>query len=481
MHEEPDKELLRQYSEESCEAAFAAIVDRYSNLVYSAALRQSGSPEMARDISQNVFVDLARKAHPLSRGSGGSDSLAGWLYRSAHLEALDALRLERRRKCRERNLMDVPVDDSCAPPDWERLRPVLDEAMSALKDKDREALLLRFFKNREFHAIGEALGTTDDAAQKRVARSLEKLRAGLVRRGISTSAAALGALLSANAIEPFPAAARAALSSLPVAAAGIHSIHTGTFLNTLSIMTMSKVKLILGAGLAAGLAGYFIAERQSALELRRQNEFLTAQVARLKSANDDISGQSKLAGALQPLPDNQLRELARLRAEVSKLRGQIGGLQEEIKRTEAAKGPVDPKEREAAQFTQRRKDMTETAMVLSAGTRQYLLEHGNALPQSWSQVRIYFPAGTNFSNGVGWDEFEIVNVGIARYDTPDNIQFRERAPRRNPNDGLWERVYGMADGQIKSMSFANQEDFDAWEQQHSISYPVASSAPGATQ
>src|SRR6266487_1250469 len=156
MQEPSDTQLLRDYAEHGHEAAFREIVSRHADVVYASALRQAGSSDLARDIAQSVFTDLARKAQTLAGTLTGEASLLGWLYRSTRFAALNQLRDDRRRQARERQAMQQLGPTSEIAPEWERVQPVLDEAMAELSDEDREALLLRFFKNRDFREIGRA-------------------------------------------------------------------------------------------------------------------------------------------------------------------------------------------------------------------------------------------------------------------------------------------------------------------------------------
>jgi DNA-directed RNA polymerase specialized sigma24 family protein len=139
MSRASDAQLLREYVEEGNEPAFRQIVVRQTDAVYSAALRQVVSPDLARDVAQNVFTDLAHKAPSLSRTLDARASLLGWLYRSTRFAALNQLRDDHRRQGRERLAMQHfdPAPDPA--PEWERIGPVLDEAMSQLGDEDREA------------------------------------------------------------------------------------------------------------------------------------------------------------------------------------------------------------------------------------------------------------------------------------------------------------------------------------------------------
>ena len=169
--------------------------------MYSAALRQVDSPDIAAEVAQSVFIGLARDARSLSPKLAGNASLAGWLCRGARNISLNLRRDEFRRNSRERQAMenlDSPPDTT---PDWERLRPVLDAAMAELSEPDYDALVLRFFKNQDLRSVGLALCVSDDAAQKRVSRALDKLRDLLSQRGITTSAAALSLVLAANAVQ----------------------------------------------------------------------------------------------------------------------------------------------------------------------------------------------------------------------------------------------------------------------------------------
>lgn len=165
MHDPSDAQLLRAYAERGTEAAFAEIVSRHTDLVYSAALRQVNSPDHARDVTQSVFTDLARKARELSWKLTPEASLVGWLYRGTRFAARDLNRTEIRRTQRERQAMEQVHPAPESTPDWEQLRPALDDAMAELDDTDRDAVLLRYFKNHDLRTIGAALGISDDAAQ----------------------------------------------------------------------------------------------------------------------------------------------------------------------------------------------------------------------------------------------------------------------------------------------------------------------------
>jgi RNA polymerase sigma factor (sigma-70 family) len=281
-----DSELLRQFAQTNSEAAFAELVKRYVNLVYSAALRQvNGDEHLAKDVAQTVFIDLARKANSLSR----RETLAGWLYTSAHFAAAKIVRGENRRRDREEKFMREPANESSAgvspaqsAQDWEKLRPTLDYAMHELKETDREAILLRYFENRPFVEVGAKLGLNENAARMRVERALEKLRDIFTKRGITT-ATALASVISANAIQIAPANLAATLTTASIATAG-----TGTF-TLLKIMTTTKLKLGISALVVAGATTAFIIQHQAQEKLRVENESLAQQVAQLKTENESLS------------------------------------------------------------------------------------------------------------------------------------------------------------------------------------------------
>jgi RNA polymerase sigma factor (sigma-70 family) len=177
-----DGALLRQYSQSGSEEAFGELVRKHLDLVYSTALRTlAGDEHLARDVSQTVFIDLARKAASLCR----RPELAGWLYTSTCFAAANAVRSERRRQAREQAAELMTESASAAEnADWDRIRQVLDSSMLELKETDREALLLRFFQRRSLAEMAQKLGLNENAARMRVERALERLRGLLHRRGI---------------------------------------------------------------------------------------------------------------------------------------------------------------------------------------------------------------------------------------------------------------------------------------------------------
>jgi RNA polymerase sigma factor (sigma-70 family) len=206
-----DKDLLRQYACDHAQDAFAELVRRHIDLVYGSAFRRlGGDAHLASDVTQSVFTDLARKAETLSE----RDGLAGWLYTAAKHASAQVVRAEERRRKREEvacSMEEINRDDT-----WTKLRPVVDEAMDQLSESDRLALLLRFFENLPLASVGAQLALSEDAARKRVDRALDRLRAILIRSGISSTSAAIGTVLIANATMAAPASLTTEMSALTV-------------------------------------------------------------------------------------------------------------------------------------------------------------------------------------------------------------------------------------------------------------------------
>jgi RNA polymerase sigma factor (sigma-70 family) len=262
-----DNELVRAYATEKSEQAFATLVERHIGLVYSAALRQVGDPQLAEEVTQTVFMILASKAHSLSSRT----ILSGWLYRTTHFVSTATRRREARRRSREQEAHVQSTIDA-ADVAWERLSPVLDEAMAHLREADRNAIVLRYFQNKSLQEVGLALGVEERAAQKRVARSVERLRAFFARRGIATTSAIIEESVSANSSPTAPtglASSVAAVAMSKVAAGSAPVLMS----SALKLMAWQKIRIgvfaaavILTTGLGFVAADLWESSRSSEIE-----------------------------------------------------------------------------------------------------------------------------------------------------------------------------------------------------------------------
>jgi len=339
MQPESDAQLLRAYAERGAEAAFTELVHRHTNLVYSAAWRQVDSAEAAAEIAQSVFIGLARGAQSLVPRLAADASLAGWLCRSARNLSLNHRRDEFRRQTRERQAMEQIISIPDAAPDWNHLRRVLDDVMAELDEPDYDALVLRYFQQQDFRAVGVALGVSDDTAQKRVARALEKLRDQLSRRGISTPAAALSIVISANAVQTAPAGLAATISTAALLTGT--AVHTSTVIAAIKTIAMTTLQKTLVTVTVAALAGAGIYEARQAAQLREQNQTPQQSQAPLAEQNRQLQRErdnatNRLAGLNEELAKNEKNN-----SELLKLRGQIGVLQTQLANESAAKAKIE--------------------------------------------------------------------------------------------------------------------------------------------
>jgi RNA polymerase sigma factor (sigma-70 family) len=244
-----DDKLLMRYTQNGYEDAFGQLVARHLSLVYSTCLRETGSPSQAEDAAQVVFLLLARKAKSLHAGP----RLAGWLYRAARFVAKDVRKQEARRRLREETVMqEVTHRQEPFSPEWERIEPLLSDALSALKPQDRECVLLHFIEGYSLAETGATLGLSEDAARMRVSRAIEKMRRYLTAHGAVVTGAVLTGFLVSEAVRPVPANAaniitQGALQALSIGPnAKVLLLSKGVY----QTMKMTKVKF---AALAAGL------------------------------------------------------------------------------------------------------------------------------------------------------------------------------------------------------------------------------------
>jgi RNA polymerase sigma factor (sigma-70 family) len=244
-----DMELVQEYARHSSEEAFATLVSRHVNLVYSVALRQLRDAHLAEEVTQAAFIILARKAGSL----GPKTIVSAWLCRTAQYAAARALRTQRRRQCREQEVymqssLNQPEPDSSP---WPDIAPLLDIAMAQLGKKDHSAIVLRYFEGKDLKQVGAALGVTENTAKTRVSRAVEKLRKFFVRRGITLSAAVIAGAISANSVQAAPVALAKSVTAIAIAKGAAASGSTLTlFKGALKIMAWTKAKTAIVVGVA---------------------------------------------------------------------------------------------------------------------------------------------------------------------------------------------------------------------------------------
>ncbi len=329
-----DAELLLRYARENSEPAFAELVRRHLGLVYHAALRQvGGDAHLAQDVAQTVFTDLARKAAALAR----RPVLVGWLYTSTHYSATQVVRSERRRRTREQaaHTMTEILTDPAPTADWERLRPVIDDALHALNARDREAVLLRYFEGRPFADIGARISASEDAARVRVDRALEKMRIELARRGVTSTTAALGLVLAGQTAAAAPVGLAATVTGAALASAA-----GGGLVSVLTFMSMNKLTIGLAAVLVAtGTTGLVVQARTNA-ELRAELRELQAestQIAALQAGNAQLARRHAEVEAMRA--DDEM--LLQLSDEAAALRTRMQAAERRVAQASASRAAPD--------------------------------------------------------------------------------------------------------------------------------------------
>jgi RNA polymerase sigma factor (sigma-70 family) len=382
-----DSELLREYVATGAEAAFALLVERHIGLVYSAALRIVVDQHLAEDVAQTTFAALGRQAreamtHPV---------LPAWLHRTASNHAAKLVRGEMRRRAREQEAHAMDPHTTETEADWKQIAPLLDSAVNQLPERDREVIVMRFFGAKSAREIGEALRVSEEAAQKRVTRALERLRGIFAREGVTLSAAALAALFVSNATAAVPQGLALSVTTGALAGSSAAAV-AGFSTSTVNLILMSKLKfsavgaLVIAAALVAPMI------------LRKQQK---------ASAPEPTVAMAKTA----PAP--------------------------------AAAPPMNPEEeraRFAAEVAQNVAMMKQVGLQLRLSMRDNPSGNINA-----EQVLEAVGAGASGRKPV---ELLVPSVGELRQimsRTPETIIARTVEPIRTP-EGKWLRVYTLADG-----------------------------------
>lgn len=318
-------ELLRDYVRNRSEEAFAALVERHLNLVYSAALRQVRSPQLAEEVAQSAFAELARQAHRLAPDS----IVSAWLYQVTRRKAIDVVRGEARRQLREQVAHELTAMNAI-PVEWTRIEPLLDEAMQALDEGERTAIVLRYFENKSVRELSECLGTSEAAAQKRVSRAVERLRVFFAKRGVSVGASGLVVAISANAVQAAPIGLGATISM----SAGVAGTTIANTTNAIVMTTLQKVLVTVTIAAAIGVGVY--GTRQASV-LREQNQLI--QKERASSAGEMEQMQRERDAATNRLASlsEELSKVKGNNADLLKLRGEVTRMRAEAQTSPAAR------------------------------------------------------------------------------------------------------------------------------------------------
>ena len=314
-----DMALLRDYAQRRSETAFATLVSRHINLVYSIANRQVHDSQLAEEIAQNVFVLLAQKANILDPQT----ILSGWLCRTTRYVSADALKTRRRRQQREQESQMEAILNEPGSGSWEQIAPLLDEALERLGEKEQDAIALRFFEGKDLREVGAAMGIGEDAARMRVNRGIEKLREIFAKQGVVLSATTLAGTLAGQSVQAAPAGL----------AATVASVISGTTLTAATAIAVTKTvamttlhKTLIGAGCAIALGIGVYQAHQTSLA-RAEARLLEQKQAPLEETIQQLQQQltdatNRLAGLAETLALSRRNEgeLLSLRGEVSRLR-----------------------------------------------------------------------------------------------------------------------------------------------------------------
>jgi prepilin-type processing-associated H-X9-DG protein len=359
--------------------------------------------------------------------------------------------------------------------DWTHVEPLLDEAMHALDETDRAAVLLRYFENKSLREVGATLGTSDDAAQKRVNRAVERLREFFTKRGVTTAASGLAVVISANAVHAAPAGLAVTISTAAALAGTTIAATTIATHTTMSWINIKSIAAIAAAALAAGLGTHLVQQNETN-RLRSENQNLLAQQEQLTAQRDAVASPTANQDELERLRKDQA-DLLRLRGEVGTLRAQLKELDQlraenqQLKSSLSQTAEADAQKKvdlDADPEKQAAMAKMNDAKLLVLGLIMYAEDNQKQLPADFNQTSNYF-ANANLRL-TDPNQFELVLHGSLTNVTNPAETIAVREKQAWFAKGNWLKTYGFADGHVEVHTEAGG-NFDAWEKQHNHIQP----------
>jgi RNA polymerase sigma factor (sigma-70 family) len=315
-----DMALVREYAQSNSEQAFATLVSRHVNLVYSVAVRHVRDPHLAEEITQSVFILLARKAKSLS----AKTIISGWLCRTAGYVSANTLSIQRRRQSREQEAQMQTILNEPEPGVWSQIAPLLDEALNCLGQKEHDAVVLRFFDGKELKQVGAEMGTTEDAARMRVNRGLERLRKFFTNKGVTLSTTAIAGAVATNSVQAAPAGLAAIITAAALSGTTITTAAVIAATKTIAMTTLQKALVCTAFVALAGAGIYEVREaamaRLGMQTLQRGQTPLLASIEQLQSKLSDATNRLAAMADTLARASNNDHELLALRGEVGRLR-----------------------------------------------------------------------------------------------------------------------------------------------------------------
>ena len=468
-----DNGLLQEFAASRSEAAFAAVVRQHVNLVFATAYRQLGNHGLAEEVTQSVFVALARRAGSLGR----HPTVTGWLHKATLLECRRVLRTELRRQRCEQVAIAVGTVSAAGESVWASLVPLLDDALLELNEKDRLAVLLRFLEEKPLREVGEALGASEDAAQKRVARALIQMTDFFRQRGFAVPALTASAPLFAAAMQAAPAGL-----ANTVVVASLAGATTSSTLTILSIMATST-KLKIGAAAIAAIAIVVtpvVLQQKAISRLSLENARLT----QAQEDNDRLQKENQILANLK-IDHDEMERLRRQNEELLRLRWQLGVakgvLADNTRQLEDARSQLNESLERAAKFgdtnviteveaaaIQHLSIVTKTEMLRK--TLQALIDVAQTNQTGWQlDATQLTPEGEARLKALeSAFDFDVVYRGPLNQlqDPGRTIVIRQRQAEQR-TDGTYTRIYGFGDGHVE-IHKTPDGNFEDWERERIV-------------